>query len=54
MLVWGKRVADFETRGKPMPAEKSIAGTDGVAGWRGLVIRNKDDGAHCGVLVINP
>jgi predicted nucleic acid-binding protein len=54
MLVWGKLVADLEKQGKPMPAMDSLLAATALQGGLGLVTRNEDDFAHCGVTVINP
>jgi predicted nucleic acid-binding protein len=54
MLVWGKLVADLEKQGKPMPAIDSLLAATALQGGLGLVTRNEDDFAHCGVTVINP
>lgn len=54
MLVWGKLVADLEKRGKRMPAIDSLLAATALQGGLGLVTRNEDDFAHCGVTVINP
>ena len=54
MLIWGKLVADLEKQGKPMPAIDSLLAATALQGGLGLVTRNEDDFAHCGVTVINP
>lgn len=54
MLVWGKLVADLEKQGKRMPAIDSLLAATALQGGLGLVTRNEDDFAHCGVTVINP
>ena len=54
MLVWGKLVADLEKQGKPMPAIDSLLAATALQGGLGLVTRNEDDFAHCGVTVCNP
>jgi tRNA(fMet)-specific endonuclease VapC len=54
MLVWGKLVADLETRGRPMPAIDSLLAATALQGGLALVTRNEDEFAHCGVAVINP
>jgi predicted nucleic acid-binding protein len=54
MLVWGKLVADLEKEGKRMPAIDSLLAATALQGGLGLVTRNEDDFAHCGVTVINP
>ena len=54
MLVWGKLVADLEKQGKPMPAIDSLLAATALQAGLGLVTRNEDDFAHCGVTVINP
>ncbi len=54
MLAWGKLVADLEKQGKPMPAIDSLLAATALQGGLGLVTRNEDDFAHCGVTVINP
>jgi tRNA(fMet)-specific endonuclease VapC len=54
MLVWGKLVADLETRGRPMPAVDSLLAATALQGGLALVTRNEDDFAHCGIAVVNP
>jgi predicted nucleic acid-binding protein len=54
MLVWGRLVADLERQGKRMPAIDSLLAATALQGGLGLVTRNQDDFAHCGVTVINP
>jgi predicted nucleic acid-binding protein len=54
MLIWGKLAADLEKRGQRMPAIDSLLAATALQGGLGLVTRNEDDFAHCGVAVINP
>ncbi len=54
MLAWGKLVADLEKQGKRMPAIDSLLAATALQGGLGLVTRNEDDFAHCGVVLINP